>query len=232
VARAVAGSQRAFGGDSRVRAARVAGTGAGRFRDPVCSDRKLRHDAMLRSGSVGLPAGDERERARCHPPALPCCPAVRCLRTAETHRRRPERSSATDYRARGRRAQEAEASTRRSRGQRHRRECRMPSLPAAGRTDRVPHRGRSDTGPGRAHNPKVAGSNPAPAIGARSWKQGLSLLGGRDLDRHLTVQFFVEPARSDGRMLGGKVASAYRRQGVTDRVQISPWALGIMAERR
>jgi hypothetical protein len=33
-------------------------------------------------------------------------------------------------------------------------------------------------------------------------------------------------------MLGGKVASAYRRQAVTGRVQISPWPLGMMAKRR
>jgi hypothetical protein len=33
-------------------------------------------------------------------------------------------------------------------------------------------------------------------------------------------------------MLGGKVVSAYRRQAVTGRIQISPLTLGIMAERR
>jgi hypothetical protein len=33
-------------------------------------------------------------------------------------------------------------------------------------------------------------------------------------------------------MLGGKVVSAYRRQAVTGRVQISPWPLGMMAQGR
>ena len=33
-------------------------------------------------------------------------------------------------------------------------------------------------------------------------------------------------------MLGGKVVSAYRRQAVTGRVQISPWPLGMMPQRR